>query len=73
VAGAVKNPLLKHRSPARIRLDGSGEPKAAWCLAAADAGPQIRCSGYLSDDLITVDWVDGRVTVAMKHDGWNRA
>ena len=64
VAGAVKDPLLEHRSPARIRLDGSGEPKAAWCLAA----PQIRSSGCLSDDLITVDWVDGRVTVAMKHE-----
>ena len=73
MAGSVKNPLLQHRSPAFIRLNGAGVTHPSRCLAAGDGGPKIRRSLRLGNDLIPVDGVDGRVAVTVKHDGRNSA
>jgi hypothetical protein len=73
VAGSVKDPLLQHRSPAFVRLNGAGVLYPAQSLAAADGSPEIRSSLRLGNDLIAVDGVDGRVAVTVEHDGRNSA
>jgi hypothetical protein len=73
VAGAVKDPLLQHWSPAFVRLNGAGVTYPARSLAAADSGPEIRCELRLRNDLIAVDGVHRRVAVTVEHDGRHRA
>jgi hypothetical protein len=68
----VKDPLLQERAIAFVRLNGAGVAYPAWRFTAEDGGPEIRRSLRLGDDLITIDWPDGRVPIAMEDNGRNR-
>ena len=69
VARPVKNPMLEHRVSAVIALDRAGIADPARSLSAADRRLEIRARLRLSNDLVTIDGIDGRVAIAMEHDG----
>jgi hypothetical protein len=69
VARPVKNPMLEHRVSAVVAFDRAGIADPAWSLTAADGRTKIRARLRLSDDLVTIDGIDGHVAIAMEHDG----
>src|ERR1700674_3171282 len=73
VAGSVQDPLLQHRSPGLVRLNGAGVTYPTPCLAVGDGGPKIRRRLRLGDDLIAVDGAHSRVAVTVEHDGRHTA
>src|SRR5215207_6932325 len=69
MARPVQNPMLEHRVSAVIARDRAGIADPAGSLSAADRRTEIRSRLRLSNDLVTIDGVDGRVAIAMEHDG----
>ena len=73
MAGAMKHPLLQHRTTALIRLDASDIADTAGRLAPADGEAEVRRRLCLGNDLIAIDRIDGGVAIAMEDDGRNEA
>ena len=71
MAGSVKNPLFYQRSSQLIFLNDTGVTHTSRCLTASDGGQEIRRRFCLGNDLIPIRGVYDRVTVTVKHDGWN--
>src|SRR5215213_1402210 len=63
----MKNPLLQHRSPACVRVDGPGVTHSTWRLATVHVLPKISRSFRLSNDLITIKRVHGGIAVPVEH------
>src|SRR4051794_9860637 len=68
VARPMKHPLLKDKTSALVSLDGAGVGGPSLRLPAAHGWAQIGPSLRLSNDLITIDWADRRIAIAVEHD-----
>jgi hypothetical protein len=58
-------------SGVRCRRRRAGIADPARGLSAADRRLELRARLRLSNDLLTIDGMDGRVAIAMEHDGWH--
>src|SRR3979490_809753 len=69
MAGALKHPLLEHRSSSVVALNRAKEAHAASSSAANDRCPERHCSLRLGYDLVSIHRIDRLVAIAMKYNG----
>ena len=72
MAGALKDPLLQHRSSRVVGLNRAKEANVARSSAANDGCLKIHPELRLGYDLISIHRIDRFVLITMKHDGWNQ-
>ena len=66
------DPLLQHRPPTIVCIEGAREPAAIRRLAVFHRGSQVAggCPG-LCQDILAVAGVHRRVPIGVEHNGWD--
>ena len=73
VAASMHDPLLQHRRPTIVCMEGAREPASAIrCLAVFHRGPQVAGGRTgLRQDILAVAGVHRRVPIGVEHNGWD--